>query len=350
MNRLLFVLLCATANLLGFAGGAAADVRDNARLFSPETVTEARAIIKDIEAKFKHSVTVETFDSIPDDKKAAFEKARKSKTDAARFFQQWAIDRARASGAQGVFILISKTPGHVEVISDRRETKTHNFTAVDAQDLARQLVGDFREKKFDEGLLAALESVRTTMQAHQREVRQAPIAKPAANPEFRPEVKKEEGSPIMGTLCVIAGIVLIFWVVIGLIRAFTGAGRPPMAGAGYQNGPPGYAPMGGGGGGMFNNFLGGMFGAVAGNWMYHHFFGGGHHQAGGGWDSPAFGGDRSAGGDFGGNDGAGDWGGGASAGGDFGDDFGGGGDWSGGGGDWGGGGDFGGDTGGGGDF
>lgn len=368
MKRLFATLVCATVGVLGLANSAFADVRDNGRLFTPETVTEARTIIKDIEAKFKHSVTVETFATIPDDKKAAFDKAKKSKTDVEHFYQQWVQDRAKAAGARGLFILISKTPGHVEVLPDR-ETRAHEFTNVDAQDLARQLVNDFKDKKFDSGLIAGLDSVRNTMQAHHRVVRQAPIAKPSANPEFKPEHPTEKGHSIMGTICVVIGIVLLFWVIIGLIRSFTGAGRPPMQGMGYQGGPPGYAPMGGGfgggGGGFFNNFLGGMFGAVAGNWMYNSFFGGGHSM-GGGWDSPAYGGDRSAGGDFGGDAGAGDFSGGGGAGGDFGGDDagggggdfggggdvgGGGGDWGGGGGDWGGGGgDFGGDSGGGGDF
>jgi hypothetical protein len=102
-------------------------------------------------------------------------------------------------------------------------------------------------------------------------------------------------------------LVLGIWLVIGLIRSFSGGG------------------MGGGmgGGGFFPGLMGGLFGAMAGAWLYDSFFHSGSSQAfggdnlgGGASDSP---GDfTSSGGDVGGGDfGGGDFGGG---------DFGGGGD------------------------
>ena len=76
----------------------------------------------------------------------------------------------------------------------------------------------------------------------------------------------------MEWLCPILIVVAIAWIVIGLIRSFTGAGRGgpapgSYAGGGYGGGP-GDGGGGGGGGGFMSSLVGGMFGAAAGNWMY----------------------------------------------------------------------------------
>ena len=74
-------------------------------------------------------------------------------------------------------------------------------------------------------------------------------------------------------LCVLLGV----WLVIGIIRAFTGGGG---GGGGYGGG-------GGGGGGFGSSLMGGLFGAMAGMWLYNSMFGG-HHDMG---SNDAFAGD-----------------------------------------------------------
>jgi uncharacterized protein len=366
MKNWLTVLTIVLSGWLGLSGPSRAEVHDHARLFSQEKIEQANSMIKDIEQKYHRDVTIETFEQPPSEKFAGLQKAGKNSTARARVFRDWMHERVKATGARGVYILISKNPGHVEVLSDDA-TSAKDFATAEELALAERFANDFREKRFDDGLIVGLEQVGTTMLAHQRIKPSRPVAVPSANPEFKPPQQHNKGS-IMGWICVLIGIAVACWVVFGLIRAMTGANRQPMQNmgyqGGYQGGPPGYTPMygGGGGGGFFSNFLGGMFGAVAGNWMYNNFFGG-HHYGGSSWDAPAYGGDRiGGGGDFeGGSAGEGEFTRDPGAGADFGDDggdVGGGGDFGGGdfggdvgdgGGDFGGG-DFGGDGGGGGDF
>lgn len=343
-------------SLLGLlCGTASAEIRDNGRLFSAEAITKAKATITEIEKRYKRRVVVETFAEIPSDRLAAYDMAGKDKAAQAKFFRDWLRDQAKADGATGVFILICKKPGHVEVQSGT-ETRKKDFTLEDDRELRSHFVDAFREKQFDEGLTSGLDFIENTMKAHQGIKTQPEVAKPSATPQ----VKTNQGGggggmTLMGMVCVIGGIVLAFWVISSLIRALTGMGRGMVGGQPGYMGGPGYV---GGGGGFMSTFMSSMFGSMAGNWMYNSFFGGGHS---GGWNNPSYGGDggmigggggamddrfdnNSAGGDF--NDDAG------SSGGFFGgnDDAGGGGGFFGGG-DGGGffGGDGGGDFGGGGD-
>jgi TPM domain len=342
-------ILIAVPLMAAFAGATArADVRDNGRIFSADAIAKAKATISDIEKHYHRRVVVETFAEIPSDKLASYDVAGKDKAARAKFFRDWLRDRAKADGATGVFVLICKQPGHIEVEADT-ETHKKDFTSDDVRELRSQLVEAFQEKKFDDGLIAGVDFIETAMKSHQGIKTQPEVAKPAAVPQVTANHGGGGGMSIMGMVCIIGGIVLFFWVAAALIRAFTGMGRSMGGGAGPGMGGPGY--VGGGGGGFMSNFMGGMFGSMAGNWMYNSFFGG--QSSGMHWDNPTYGGDAGSGGgsagNFDGNSAGGDFGGDdAGAGGDFGGDAGGGGGFFGGGDAGGGGGDFGG--GGGGDF
>ncbi len=343
----LLALLCATAR---------AEIRDNGRVFSADTISKAKATIADIEKHHHRRVVVETFAEIPSDKLAAYDLAGKDKAARTKFFRDWLRERAKADGATGVFILICKKPGFVEVEADEA-TRKQGFSVNDTKELGAQLRADFEQNKFDEGLLGGLDFIDSTMKAHLNIKTQPEVAKPAAIPQVKTNHGGGGGGMSMwGMVCIIGGIVLAFWVVAALIRAFSnmsrggvggmGGGQP---GGGYMGGP-GY--VGGGGGGFMSTFMGGMFGSMAGNWMYNSFFGGGH-SSGMHYDNPSYGGDAG----MGGTGGDGNFDGSASGGGDFGSDdagtggggfFGGGSDDAGGGGGFFGGGDAGGDFGGGG--
>src|SRR3569832_76007 len=99
-------LLTSVAMLLVSSGAAlaqtASGVRDDAKFFTPAAIDEAEQIIKDINSQYKKDVRIETFATIPDDRKAAFDPANKDE-----FFSQWATERARAAGVNGVYVLIN---------------------------------------------------------------------------------------------------------------------------------------------------------------------------------------------------------------------------------------------------
>jgi uncharacterized protein len=359
------------AILIGFLGLTTApaamilvaEVRDDAGFFSANAIGKANDIIKDVHRDFKKDLLIETVKTVPEGKLEEVKKM--DKAERTKFFANWARERAKAAEVNGVYVQICKDPGHLEV-EVGNVTSQKAFTMANRDELASRMLRRFKEaadakdedakkKLHDQALVEGAQFVFSTMKANLGTKGVGPVASPEREPVTslprRSMPTAQSGgwtASIGGILCMLLIVGLIAWVIIGLIRAFTGG----FGGGGYGGGG-----WGGGGGGFLTGLLGGMFGAMAGSWLYNNFFGGGH---GGGWGSSAYGSDSGpeardndysgSGGDTGGGDdgggGGGDFGG--DSGGGGGDFGGGGGDFGGGGGDFGGGGgDFG---GGGGDF
>ena len=324
--------------ILGFAWCAAAlpsaraDVRDDAGLFKPETVKNADQIMEQIKKKHGKELVVETFQKPP----AGSEVGPEGSAARSKFFKTWAIERAKDLRVNGIYVLISKSPGHVQV-EVGNETNAHgDFTENNRDHLSALLLKDFREKKFDEGLLAGTQYVQATLD----EQMPAPTGRSNKGKGSAPGVPGTHKAPekplggmglggsLMGMVCVGLVVILVIWLVIGLFRSMSrgasgGMGGAPGygAGGGGMGGGGGYG--GGGGGGFMTSLIGGMFGAAAGNWMYDRFFrdqgsmGGGNYGAPDGGYSDSGGNipeppdtdyTSSSGGDFG--DGGGDQGGG----------------------------------------
>ncbi|MFO0804918.1 MAG: hypothetical protein U0791_17560 [Gemmataceae bacterium] len=337
MNRIRFTWLAGLALL---AAGAVAlpamaskasnaqpgnfSVTDDGKLFTSAALDKAKAAMNG--AHFDHglSVTIETVAEIPAGKKSAYSDEKK-----AAFFREWAGERA--TGTTGIFILVCRHPGYVQVLADKA-VRARGFTHEDELKLQKMLHSGFAD------------AAKETDETKQHELRDAALQSAisfvisdlqgttiaggghTAQPPGKPGGSLLGG--IGGLLCLGVVVLLAVWLVIGVIRAFTGGGGG-MGGGG----------MGGGGGGFMTSLFGGLFGAMAGMWLYNNLFGHGGMFGGGGSDAYASEGYGSADGDA---PGAGDYSGDAGAGGgwDDGGGFGGGGDWGGGGGDMGGGGDF----------
>lgn len=337
-------------------------VEDNAGAFTPEGVKKAERAFSGATFPSPTRFTVVTVGDkdVPESKKADFEAAKKDRKQAGPFFSNWTRDLARKEREKGVFALVYSQGDKffVDVITDRETDVYRHFSDSAARKLSEALQAGFREAKgkpadqakaaHDAALLAAtnvvIDQLKNTSAPEPRNGKRADVA------NHGNAGKGIGGTSIMSWVCVGLVVLLGVWLVIGLIRAFTGGGH---GGGGYGPGGGGYGG-GGGGGGFFPSLLGGLFGAAAGMYMYDSFFGG-HHAASagdamgaGGYDNgpmdtgagdfdagaEAGGGDfGDAGGDVGGGDfgdaGGGDFGGGDFGGGDFG---GGGGDF--GGGDW----------------
>ncbi len=369
-------LVLATA-MTARAWAVVPEVKDGAGFFTPGALTKANAQITEIQKKFRKDLLIETFPGVPADKAEAFGKL--DKQGRSRFFQDWAIERARGERVEGIYVLITKQPGHVQVEVGKNEQKRGFRVPADSDRLSKILLQNFQKKEYDSGLLEAVQFVEQKLGENL-----GVAARPASEPlpaiidqgvhKVAPAVQGASG---MSWILIIIVVLIGFWILRALFRGIfhmLGGGGPRQYGPGPGPGPgyggpgagyggPGY---GGGGGGFMSGMLGGLFGAAAGNWLYDSFgrggggfggggFGGGGGSYGGGSGPAPSDADQDysgSGGDFGGgsqDDGGGsggDFGGGDSGGGDFG---GGGGDFGGGGGDFGGGGggDFG---GGGGDF
>jgi uncharacterized protein len=346
IRNLLAVFLLAPGLLL------AASISDDAKLFSPEGVKKAEQKIGDLKKTYASEVFVETFA-----KAEKMDLAKKDGKADPKYFQKWAADRYEELSVKGVYVLVCKEPAYIQVVSGQM-MENKGFDAKKRSELAKLMTDQFKDKKFDAGLLAVVAEVAETLKAKAPAPKKTPTEKAVSTAN-----ETAEGLPSWTTwLCVGLVALLGLWIVVGLIRAFMGMGQPqpqpynPAMG-GYQPGMGGQPMMQqpAGGGGFFSSLLGGMVGAAAGMYMYNTFFGSGTPSVfgsttppadpnagfdntpqadggGGGWDqsTPADagggGGDwgstqedwGNTGGDWGGDAGGGDWGGG---------DGGGGGDW-----------------------
>jgi hypothetical protein len=155
--RLIALSLCLV--LAAGVSAVAPVVRDDAKLFSAEAVKKANAEIREIAEKFGRDLLIETFASVPADDQ---EKVKNmDKQERAKYFEKWAIDRAKETVVNGVYVLICKEPTYLYV---EVTPKARTVFSVKARDKLRELfLGDLREKRFDEALLGAAKLVQETL-------------------------------------------------------------------------------------------------------------------------------------------------------------------------------------------
>jgi uncharacterized protein len=102
-------------------------------------------------------VVIETFPAIPADLEKNYKEEEK-----APFFNEWARKRAEELGVNGIYILICRKPGRVEV-EVGMQTQKKGFTRNDRDQLVRKMLANFKEKKFNEGLLEGLDFIESTL-------------------------------------------------------------------------------------------------------------------------------------------------------------------------------------------
>jgi uncharacterized membrane protein YgcG len=330
LQTLIAILVLCPASL---ALAAAAQVVDNAGFFSPDAVSKANQQLADIHNQFGKDLRVETYSTIPDELKSSYSPDRKDK-----FFSEWAYKQAKAAGVQGAIVLITRDPSYLQV-DVGETTRRQAFTVEDRNRLRNTLLTNFKAKRYDEGLLSAVDAFRSSLIANKAG---APAGSSAAAPTATRSQPARPGFSF-GKIILWA---ILFFVGLSVVRWFISRRNvsPSQQYPGQNpNYPPGYGQggygggYGGGGGGFGRGIGGGILGGLLGSWIGGRMFGGNQSY---GAPPPA---DQSGGGGAFGDSGASDF---SSQSGGF-QDIGGGGDFGGGGGDMGGGG---GDSGGGGDF
>src|SRR5579875_1715920 len=229
---------------LGLSTGAFAAVapviKDDGKFFSAEAVEKANAQIKKIAQDYDKDLLIETFPTIPADLKKDYQPEKKKE-----FFEKWARDRAHDNAVNGVYVLICKEP------------QKRAFTVRNRNELAKILLEKFRAKKYDEGLQEAVDYYGKTLRQN---LGRAGGTRSQSSEEWPGHGRKSAGfpapagesgrgeNPIMGYICIGVVVLLGLWVLFGLIRAFTGAGR-----GGYGGYGGGYGGPGGGGGGFLRS-------------------------------------------------------------------------------------------------
>ena len=132
-------------------------VIDGGMFFSEEAVSEADDVIRSIKQAYDRDVVVDTYDSVPDELRDDLARDGKEK-----FYEDWLNRRAKQLGVHGVFVLMTREPGRVQVGVDR-PTRQRAFTVADREALREILAGAFRARQFDRGLLDGLRFVRGRM-------------------------------------------------------------------------------------------------------------------------------------------------------------------------------------------
>jgi uncharacterized protein len=260
---------------LSTAGAVSAAINDEGEFFTDAAKKEADAKIAALHKKYKHDVKIETFKEIPADRKKEWN-PNASKEEKEKFFNAWAVARARDLEVTGIYILISRQPGHVEVEVGKWEEKT-GFSSTERKKLTDILVTRFKEKEYDKGLLEAVEYVDERYAAHFGKEHSATHSSSNSSSEAPASGGMGIVGSVLGLICLAVVVILGIWLVIALIRAFSGGGGYGAYGGGYGGGYGGYGGGYGGGGGFFPSLLGGMFGAAAGSWMYDSWFRGSGH-------------------------------------------------------------------------
>ena len=158
-----FALVLAVALSLCLRGDAAAPsaadprVSDGGMFFSEEAVSEADDVIRGIKQSYDRDVFFETYAAVPDDLKDELARDGKEK-----FYEDWLNRRAGRLGVRGVFVLMTREPGRVQVGVDKA-TRGRAFTLPDRDALRETLGSAFRARQFDRGLLEGVRFIRQRM-------------------------------------------------------------------------------------------------------------------------------------------------------------------------------------------
>src|SRR5262245_8509907 len=138
-------------------------ILDTANFFSADAIARAKHDMELIAHRFGRDLRVETYPGLPEsDRASASQLTGEART---AFFREWTQRRARAEGVNGVTVLICRDPSYlyVNVAEDARTV----ITAAEERRIREAILSKFREKKYDEGLDAAVRLVREAL-AEQR--------------------------------------------------------------------------------------------------------------------------------------------------------------------------------------
>jgi uncharacterized membrane protein YgcG len=150
------VSLCLVAASAATAWAVVPEVQDGGGFFKPETIAKVNDILASIGEKHHKDLLIETYATVPADKVEAVKAM--DKEGRSKFFQEWANSRARRRRVEGIYVLISKAPPHLQ-IEVGKQTEKAAFTVKDRDKLREILISAFGKKEYDGGLLEAAQFV-----------------------------------------------------------------------------------------------------------------------------------------------------------------------------------------------
>jgi hypothetical protein len=145
-------------------------VEDDGGLFSEDGIKRAKETLSAWRDKLPQEVYIHTMKELPKSDKTTWEKIDKKNTSAVNdFWAELAKNGARTSKAKGIYMLICRSPGHIQVITDR-PTRERGFQGSNERKVIALLRDSFTEAKEkpekeqseirDKGLLKAIEYIK----------------------------------------------------------------------------------------------------------------------------------------------------------------------------------------------
>jgi uncharacterized membrane protein YgcG len=154
-SRALFVLIVAGMTAVP-ARAVAPEIKDDAKFFSPEAIKKANKELREIARTYDRDLLIESYEHVPGDQTERVKSM--SREDRAKFFHNWAADRADSAVVNGVYILICKQPSTLEIIITSKAKSA--FDKESFEQLRNSLLVNFREKHYDNGLSEVVKAVR----------------------------------------------------------------------------------------------------------------------------------------------------------------------------------------------
>ena len=145
--------------------GSRAEGERWAEFFSKSAVEQATRTIQNIHRRFRVEVVIDTFPSIPENMKAQFKPEEKN-----QFFRRWADTRAADEGVKGIYVLICKNPGHLQIEPDQ-SVRRRAFTSAERDALVKSALKLMGQKQFDAALLEIVNTIESTVATNLGSVR-----------------------------------------------------------------------------------------------------------------------------------------------------------------------------------
>ncbi len=183
-------------------------VKDGSSLFKATTLSWAEQRIAEIRRKYNLDLFVETVPAAPDADRARVQKM--NARDAARYFDDWARERARDAGVEGIYILVCGSPKYIDVAVSA-PLPDELFTAADRTRVRSLFIKEISREGPDWALQSTVNRVEEILARHAREAAEGPLG----------------GSVADGfSLAVVILGILGFWLLVTLFRARVARVRP----------------------------------------------------------------------------------------------------------------------------
>jgi hypothetical protein len=114
-------------------------VYDGGSVFTEGAIDRAKVAMGKMVFEQETALTVDTYSGVPNDRKLPDDAGERGK-----FFESWAKDAARGDRAKGVYVLVCRSPGYVQVLADKA-ARDRGFSAENEQRLRELLLTAFKD-------------------------------------------------------------------------------------------------------------------------------------------------------------------------------------------------------------